>query len=358
MNFSLKPDFEESYKRYDAFFEGTIDDRPLVSIILPKDNYIEFPKKKYDSYKDQWLDIDYRAEQIAQQLNNQIYLGDAMPVAFPDMGPEFFSALCGCDYSFSETTAWSEPCIKDWGEDYDTAILDTSHPLLEIALKFTDNLIDLGKDTFITGLPDFHPGGDHLSALRDPANLAMDVIENKNFIKKKLSDSQGEFYKVYDMFYNKIHGASNPASTWLPLISKEKYYALSNDFSCMISTSDFEELFLDGLIDETLFYDKSIYHLDGPGALRHLDTILSMKNLNAVQWVPGAGHDNFKDWIDVYKKIQKAGKGIDLHCIDISEIDMLIDNLSPEGVFLRNITGIDSQDTAEKLLNKLYTKWK
>jgi len=358
MYFSLKPDFEESYKRYEAFFEGTIYDRPLVSIVLPKDNNIKFPEKNYDSFAEQWLDIDYRAEKIAYELNNQEYLGDAMPVAFPNMGPEFFSALCGCSYFFSETTTWSEPCILDWEKDYDKATLDTSHPLLKSALKFTDNLLQLGKESFITGLPDFHPGGDHLAALRDPANLAMDIIENRDYIKKKIADSQDKFYTVYDMFYNKVHAASNPATTWLPLISKEKFYALSNDFSCMISTADFEELFLDSLISETLFYDKSIYHLDGPGALRHLDTILSLKNLNAVQWVPGAGHENFKDWINVYKKIQKAGKGINIPIIHISELDLLIDNLSPEGVFLSHISGIDSKETALKVLNTLYTKWK
>lgn len=33
------------------------------------------------------------------------------------------------------------------------------------------------------------------------------------------------------MFYNKVHAASVPISTWLPLISKEKFYALCNGLS-------------------------------------------------------------------------------------------------------------------------------
>jgi hypothetical protein len=39
-------------------------------------------------------------------------------------------------------------------------------------------LFKAGEGHFIVGLTDFHSGGDHLAALRDPANLAIDLIEN------------------------------------------------------------------------------------------------------------------------------------------------------------------------------------
>jgi hypothetical protein len=69
-------------------------------------------------------------------------------------------------------------------------------------------------------------------------------------------------------------------------------------------------VFLPGIVRECRFYERSIYHLDGPGALRHLESILSIPELNALQWVPGAGRENFSQWVQVYRQVQAAGKGI------------------------------------------------
>ena len=70
----------------------------------------------------------------------------------------------------------------------------------------------------------------------------------------------------------------------------------------MISTRMFEDVFLPGLVDECRFLDRSIYHLDGPGALRHLDSILAIPELDALQWVFGAGNEGFHRWVEVYRK--------------------------------------------------------
>ncbi len=47
----------------------------------------------------------------------------------------------------------------------------------------------------------------------------------------------------------------------------------------------FEEVFLPGIIEECSFYERTIYHLAGPGALKHLDSLLEIKELDAIQWV-------------------------------------------------------------------------
>jgi hypothetical protein len=89
----------------------------------------------------------------------------------------------------------------------------------------------------------------------------------------------------------------------------------------MISEKMFEEFFLPGLIEECEKLDRCIYHLDGPDALKHLDVLLGIKKLSAVQWVCGAGNEGFTRWTDVYKKIQKAGKGLQLMYIGEKDLD-------------------------------------
>lgn len=53
--FSLKPDYEISKKRYDAFWSRELIDRPPVSIYLPAEKRVEIPERQYPSPADRWL---------------------------------------------------------------------------------------------------------------------------------------------------------------------------------------------------------------------------------------------------------------------------------------------------------------
>jgi hypothetical protein len=350
--FRFKPDYEISKKRYDAFWHCEIVDRPPVSIILPSENPNPMPHKHYDTFADKWLDIEFRAEQEYINISNKIFYADALPIAWPNMGPEIFSSWCGCGYEFGETTTWSIPCIKNWNKDTDKASFNPDHPLFKTTLKFTKLLLEYAEGNFIVGLTDFHPGGDHIAALRDPQNLAIDLIENLDHVKAKLKSSYSEFFNVYNIFYEILRKAGMPITSWTPIIHEGCFYIPSNDFSCMISKEMFDEIFLPGIVEECRFYERSIYHLDGPNALRHLDSILEIKELNAVQWVCGAGSEGYARWVDVYKKIQNAGKGLQL-IIDIDELPIVFETLRPEGVWFSGISGIKDKETADKVLQRI-----
>ncbi len=357
MTFSLKPDYEISKKRYDAFWHGEIIDRPPVNIVFPKENPKPVPTKSYASEEERWLDVDFRAEATAISLSNYEYYADSLPIAWPNLGPEIFSAWCGCGYKYGRDTTWSEPCIFDWEKDGDKAVFDPNHPLFKAMVQFTQKLLEYGKGNFIVGLTDFHPGGDHLAALRDPQVLALDMIENLDYVKEKLESSYKEYYHVYDIFYEMLRGAGMPITSWTPLIHDGRYYIPSNDFSCMISKKMFDEVFLPGLVEECRFYERSIYHLDGPNALRHLDSLLEIKELDAVQWVCGAGNEGYARWVKVYQKIQNAGKSLQLCEISLEELPLVFETLRPEGVWFPYIRGIDSKETADAVLKRI-SAWK
>lgn len=355
--FSLKPDYEKTHERFNAFWEREIIDRPPVNIILPGENRKVLPKKEYKNDEERWMDVEFRAMTDAMHLENLNFFADSLPIAWPNLGPEFYSALCGCDYKFGKTTTWSEPCLDDMA-DYDKFnVPDFNHPIFKALDKYTDLLLELSKDKFIVGLSDIHGGGDHLAALRDPQNLAFDMIDCPELVKDALEKSYEGVNRLYDYFFNKIKSfnPNMPITSWTPAISDESFYIPSNDFSCMISKDMFDEVFLEGIRGECKYWKHTIYHLDGPGALRHLDSLLSIPELDAVQWVCGAGNEGYHKWVDVYKRIQSAGKGIEMQC-HINELPMVFETLKPEGVWFSNLRGIDSLDTAEKVLKRI-EKW-
>ncbi|HPQ47445.1 MAG TPA: hypothetical protein PLP30_08765 [Clostridia bacterium] len=354
--FEFEDRLEKTLERFEAFFAFDVADMPPVNITLWKNGGYSSSPKTYESLEEKWLDFDYRIEEQKKKNENIIFLEDAMPIAWPNLGPEIYSAWCGCGYNFGESTTWSEPCIHDWETDSEKGRLNEDHPLLKKMIEFTDKLIDASEGKFIVGLTDFHPGGDHIAALRDPQELCIDMIENVEYVRAKLDESYPEYFKTYDMFYDKLRAAGMPITSWTPIVSNSKFYIPSNDFSCMVSKDTFDDLFLPGIIRECSYLDRSIYHLDGPGALRHLDSLLDIRELNAIQWVCGAGNEGFERWLPVYKKIQKAGKAAQV-ILNINDLDLLFENLEPQGIWLSSISGINDHETADEVVKRI-RKWK
>lgn len=102
----------------------------------------------------------------------------------------------------------------------------------------------------------------------------------------------------------------------------------------MLSPAVFNDLFLEEIRRETQTVDHSIYHLDSPGAIKHLDALLTIADLDCIEWVPGAGASNDPlDWLDLIRKIQAAGKKVSL-ATPVNRIRPLLNAVSRGNVFL------------------------
>jgi hypothetical protein len=80
------------------------------------------------------------------------------------------------------------------------------------------------------------------------------------------------------------------------------------DLSCMISREMFDGMELPYLTREIDSTAASIYHLDGPGALHHLESLCAIENLDMIQWMPGEGYYD-DDWSELNRRIDSLGKG-------------------------------------------------
>ena len=351
--FVFKPDFEQTYRRIEAFWHNDVLDRPVTMFQLYKtsEKQVPLPESAHLTSAERWQDAEYQAAWALANLSNQEFLGDTLPIAYPNLGPEVFSAFYGCPLHFGDFgTSWTEPILDDWSQAGQLE-LDWDNLTLNKLDEMTDALLAAGKGKFIVGMPDWHPGGDALAAFRDPQRLAMDMLEHLDEVNKLLNRIEVDYFAVYDRFYEKLYRHGQPITSWTPLVYQGKYYIPSNDFSIMISKSMYAEVFLPGIQRECQFLDRSIYHLDGPGALRHLETILGIPELNALQWVPGAGNEVFSRWVEVYRQVQAAGKGIQVNC-RLDEVEEVMEALKPQGMFL-SINGVPDIESGEALLKRL-----
>ncbi len=355
--FRLKPDFEQVLDRYEAWWACDIVDRPLVSMTFPRpsDTQVDVPEKAHVSLRERWLDTEFVVERAAAILSNHVAYADALPVAWPNLGPEIFSAFYGCRLEFGETTSWSEPILASWDpEQVEQLHLDTTDFYFRKILELMDALIEAGRDTFLVGYTDLHPGGDAIAAFRDPQTLCIDMIEHTDEVKALCERVTDDFIAVYDLYDRKLKAAGMPSTTWLNATCRGKYHVPSNDFSCMVSKRMYEEVFLPEIVRECRHMDRNIYHLDGPQALRFLDTLLALPEIHAIQWVPGAGRDHWSDWISIYQRIQAAHKAFCLY-VPIEELDDLMDVLRPEGAWV-TVGGIADEEMAQDALRRL-SRW-
>jgi len=351
--FEFKPDYEQTAERIAAFWERELIDRPVVqfSLLKPVEERVPLPVSQHATPAERWMDADYQARLALATLSNHEFLGDTLPVAYPNLGPEVFSSFYGCPIHFGDYgTSWTDPVLHDWA-DIDRVRLDWNSPYLAKLHEMTDGLLEISQGRFIVGMTDWHPGGDGLAALRDPQMLAADMILYPEEVRQALLRLEEDYYAVYDVFYQKLRAAGQPITTWIPLVSEGRYYVPSNDFSIMISERMFNDMFLPGIARECQFYDRSIYHLDGPGAIRHLGSLLGICALDAVQWVPGAGNEGFARWVSLYQRIQAADKGIQVVCT-FDDIPLVMETLDPRGLYLW-VSDVPSREAGEHMLAEL-----
>ncbi len=357
--FECKPDYEEVLSRFEAWWDCEILDRPLVSLdyALPKDQRKPLPKKEYGTDRERWLDTEHIAARATVQMGNRVHFADSLPVVWPNLGPEIFSAFYGCEIEYGAHTAWSKPNLLDWSdESVENLRLDRDSFYFRKLVEMTEALIEAGRGKFIVGYTDLHGGGDALAAFRDPEQLLIDTLDRPDAVKRLNDRITTEFLEVYDHFHEMLSAAGMPSTSWIPAICRGRFHIPSNDLSCMIADDAFEDLFIPGIIRECRHMDRCIYHLDGPQALRYLDRLLDIPEIHAIQWVPGAGRNNYwGDWIEVYQRIQSKGKAIQIG-MPAKDLDRLFEVLSPEGVWLSRVGGVSNQAEAEAVLDRV-AKW-
>lgn len=354
--FTHKPDYEVVLNRFEAWWHAEIVDRALFGLRLaqPPEKRQAVPVKHFAGHRERWLDTEYLVERTVAAMNNQIFLADSLPIVFPNLGPDVFAACYGCELEYGESTTWSRPILKDLSDESLAGIaFDMNSFAFRKLDEMTHALLEVGKGHFIVGYTDIHAGGDAIAAFRDPQELLLDTIDNSEGIKKLVEQVTDDFFLFYDYFHDLLSGAGMPSASWLPAVGRGRFYIPSNDFSCMISDQMFEELFIPGIIRECQHMDHCIYHLDGPQALRYLDRLLEIPEIQAIQWVPGAGRGGWRRSMPVYQRIQSKGKAFYVEPVPAQDLDEFFTQLAPEGVWISAVTGVGTRAEADAVGAKI-----
>jgi hypothetical protein len=202
-------------------------------------------------------------------------------------------------------------------------------------------------------ITDLHGNYDILAALRDPQMLCMDLIDCPDLLQSIGLHVTNVYTQAFERNYALLKDAGLPCATWTYLYHDGPAYIPSSDFWCMVSSQIAQETILPLIVTEMKLLDRSLFHLDGPQALRHLDMLLDMPDLNAIQWVYGDGDGPAANWIDVYKRIQDAGKSIQLLAQTAEDALKVMEQLKPQGVWAYVFETFDTVDDAKAFIRQV-----
>jgi hypothetical protein len=352
----FKRDAEKCLERVYAWYEGELLDRPPVRFSRHNElyNHIDNSGRSWPSLKDRWFDTEYQLTNAIAEMEKKPFQGETFPVFWPNLGPNIMAAAYGCPYVFGEVTAWAEPVLEDLSEDLKLPSFDWQCEYFKKLDEMTDAALDCANGRFWVGYTDIHPGMDLSAALRGTQPLLMDIYENPEALHTLCNAYNNDFFRFYDHFDAKLKKRSQLSITWMNIPSYGKLHIPSCDFSAMISDEQFAEYAMPGLIEECLHMDHNIFHVDGKGVARHLDRILTLPKLYAIQWVQGMGLDQpLLQWIPLIKEVQNRGKGIIID-ITLDELEPFIAEVSPQGLYLCIATN-DTEE--EKAVIKRLEKW-
>lgn len=347
MELAYKPDFETVQKRMLAWWHQAVIDRICIQVMAPKGEPREIPAPQ--TLRERWLDTEYVLTRAEEGMRCTYFGGDAFPMLMPNLGPDAFAAYLGAELEFHESTTWAKPLIDNWDEapplelDFSAQWWRKMEQMCTDALKFAD-----GK--FIVSLPDGHGGADCLAALRGQEALCLDFLDRPDVVADamaKLDQATIDYYeRLFPVYHEHQPGGTGFVRAWGP----GKSATSQCDFLALVSPQMSREFIMEGIRAETEYLDHAVFHLDGPDALPHLDLLLDIPGIEAIQWVPGSGNPSTIEWLPYLKRIQDAGRSLWLIASGADEAVALMKQLRPEGLMI--IVGVDSIDTADRLVKQ------
>ncbi|MFH0760202.1 MAG: hypothetical protein V2A67_01710 [Bacteroidota bacterium] len=330
-----KPDFDRAMERIYAWFEQELIDRPPIRFAAHNAGFSAPPRltKIWPSLKDRWFDAEYQVDLYTESIRGRKFYAETFPVFSSNLGPEVYAAFFGSELEYKEVTSYSIPLVKEWA-DMEKVRFDRNNPYFKKIDEINEIAFEKCPGKFMVAYTVLCPIIDCVAAWRDPQQLCMDMLLSPDNVKQLIkiaSDPFNEIFDYYDDILKKHHQLS---VSWMDIPSFGKMHIPACDFASMISPDQFDEFVLPTLQQEVKHMTHNVFHLDGKGVANHVDKILAISEINAIQWVQGVGDDQpIMQWVPFIKKIQAAGKSLVLD-IQVHELEDFIGAMDPRGLML------------------------
>jgi len=334
-------DFPASARRFEAWWHQELLDRPIF--MAQANTRPDRPitrRLELMNDPDAWLDAKLRDMRQLHQV------GDTLPNVRVDFGPVLLGSLLGGTREVRSDTSWTHAFIDDdWSNAPDWTIPD-AHPDWLLLQKLTRLVAEDAAGRYLVCTPDLGASADVLLNLRGSAQLCMDVVMRPETIQSAIDAIYVSWRRAFASLYANAVEFGAGLTHWLGLWSNRPYTVPACDFNALIGPAHFQQFFLPEIARQAETVGRAIFHLDGPDAARHIDALLDVPQIQAIQFTPGAGSPSALQWLDMLRKIQDRGRSL-LIFTPAEEVLELTRSLKPEGlaIFIECPPAPDDLDT-------------
>ncbi|MCI6004135.1 MAG: cobalamin-dependent protein [Blautia sp.] len=330
-----KTDWEGTKEKFRNYWDHKNTGRPLMCVIARRPEveklsdgtpveggYLDqICQGKYYSLPEElkWKDMEDKyqnAERIVARYRyfceTHAFLGESFPNLNIDFGPGSLASYLGSEIGFKEDTVWFNKCLDSW-DGVPKLTFDPDNKWFKKHIQLAKDCRDLAGDDFYVDMPDLMENIDVLASLRGAQDTLFDLLDEPDKVGERIREVTDIYYEYYDCFYEIIKDEEGGnAYTVFQIWGPGKTVKLQCDFSAMMSPEDFRKYIQPSLRTQSEKADHVLYHLDGPAAIKHMDALMEIDGIDALQWTSGdAGPDGtLPDWDVIYDKAIAAGKSI------------------------------------------------
>jgi len=327
-----REDMDEVRERLTAWWNGGHIGRPVLLLRARRERPLEgieaLPEPPGWVTQYSTRDFDFRLHLSLRASTEIHFLGEAVPEVSPDLAPNCLALYLGCKGIELPGTVWCEPFFENPSDcrfEY-----DPDNFYWNFSLRLAREQLRLGRGKFLVSFPDLIEGLDTLAAMRGTERLLFDLVERPDMVRWCLRRITDLYFRYYDILYDMIRDEVGGSIFWAWAPGRMAKFQC--DCSAMISPEMFGEFMAPILTEMCERVSYSMYHWDGPGALRHHDHLLSIPQLKMIQWTPGAGVEppEHPRWWPYYHKTIEAGKKVYVHnCASIESLEALKREFGP-----------------------------
>lgn len=302
---------------YGQWWAGTLE-RPIIPVeIKGRDPGRPVPSVPLLSQTTCTL-TEFGAAEIIDRIDCELacnhYAGDAFPYFNMDcFGPGAVAAFLGAEIINETGHVWFEtPPVS--ADDIETLHFeyDASNKWLNRVKDIYKAGMDRWQGQILMGMPDLGGICDLLAVFMPGGELQIALYEEPDEVKRLIKELQELWFRYYDELLPLVSPDGKTMTDWSSILNLEPGYIIQSDFSVMVSPDMFDEFILPELRDTCRRLPTSVYHLDGPDEIRHLDSLLTIDELDGVQWIPGAAEPVIDQWPELLDRIAKSGKLLQL----------------------------------------------
>lgn len=305
--------------------------------------YYNMPEElKWKDMEDKYQNPQRIVDRYRYFCQTHAFLGESFPNLNIDFGPGSLASYLGSEIGFKEDTVWFNKCLDGW-DGVPKLTFDPENKWFKKHLQLAKDCQALAGDDFYVDMPDLMENIDVLASLRGAQDILFDLLDEPEMIGERIQEVTDIYYEYYDRFYDVIKDEEGGnAYTVFQIWGPGRTVKLQCDFSAMMSPEDFRKYIQPSLRSQSENVDHVLYHLDGPAAIKHMDALMEIEGIDALQWTSGdAGPDGtLQDWDVIYDKAIAAGKSIWVKVYSgefedwIRNVDRIVNKYGSHSLFL------------------------